>query len=436
MRIDEKSLLNDNDDSLISYLEQPTGAEKPKKRQTYIFGRGKKKLKNRSRSKSGLLNRKKSRRAKKKKVRAMIYADKSVKKILSPASSEDDDASDINLSKDFELPKSTRRRAKKPDFKKPLTPIVADEARNRTKKKEVKSLKRSKSSRPTFKKARVNVTATPNSKLKALKKETVQGGFEKKKHFKQKKRMKYQKPQKKEQKKKEQKKEQRKEGVNRSRSRMRKRDKSTNNDKKNALKRKNSKINFGNKRRKSRSPINKKKKIVDDLDKSLDKEDLFSKLNELTQMNREYQRIKDVATPNSSRGSSVSANQKKREKKKAEDFLKDQLAKIKKKKKSYIDIDYDRLLNPKHKKKATEIRSECTFQPLLSKKSLDMASKLGNAKRRLYSKRNINAQNNAVMKENEPNFQPKINQKSKFIDMKKGGGRYERHERLNKLVIF
>lgn len=46
MKIEEKSLLNDNDDSLLTYLEQPgETTPKPGNKQTYIFGRGKKKVK-------------------------------------------------------------------------------------------------------------------------------------------------------------------------------------------------------------------------------------------------------------------------------------------------------------------------------------------------------------------------------------------------------
>jgi hypothetical protein len=166
-----------------------------------------------------------------------------------------------------------------------------------------------------------------------------------------------------------------------------------------------------------------------------DNDDLFSKLTELTKMNRNIEKAEKEL--------SVSESEEDSENEKDDDsnsgalkFLQNQVSKIKKKKKEKRKIDLDRLLNPKHKKKATELRNECTFQPLLSKKSLNLASKLGDAKERLYSKRAISYSRTPVKENEEDKFQPRINQKSKFLDKKKVGSKLERHERLNKIVKY
>jgi hypothetical protein len=74
-------------------------------------------------------------------------------------------------------------------------------------------------------------------------------------------------------------------------------------------------------------------------------------------------------------------------------------------------------MNPKHKKKPAELKTECTFQPMLSKKSLNLASKLGNTKERLYTKKSINYSRTPEKYVNKENtFTPKIGAKSKYID--------------------
>lgn len=467
MRLEEKNILNENDDSLLTYLDQSTVNSKnqQQEKKPYMFGRAKNRSKSRLRSKSGIFDKKgKGGKVSKKRVRALIYGDKKVTKKEEleenvddiESADEEDSGSDINLSKDFEIPKSARSRLTRiPNKKKVLVPLndtaKVKNSPSKTKKKEVKQLKRSKSSRPTFKRTRGNVTPQPNTKLKALRDETVRGGMgsrreDDKKNMKNKS-VKYKKPdlsQNKLDKK-----------TNRDKS---KRPKNTVNEKK-LKKEKSQKViqqrkpkekkdkpvskSPIRKRTKSRKPI--KEEIIEknnEMDTSLDKEDLFSKLNELTQMSKEYYRVKNSPKAQNSSPNSSYSPEKDREsfkkarndKKNAEDFLKSKLTKIRDNKKSHLDIDYDRLLNPKHKKKTSELRSECTFQPLLSKKSLELASKLGDVKNRLYSKRSISKQNKSVNEEIDNNFKPKINEKSKYIDMKKGGHKHQRHERLNKIV--
>ena len=181
--------------------------------------------------------------------------------------------------------------------------------------------------------------------------------------------------------------------------------------------------------------------------KFFDEEDLFSKLNALTKMNSNMDKVKNSGLDDDSglgyssgepEDGNVSRNQKRRQKtKNPTNFLENKLNEMKQKRRNQQQrkIDYDRLLNPKHAKKATDLKNECTFQPMLSKKSLDLASKLGDTKSRLYSKRSINYTNKAGEEsEKSKKFTPKINEKSKYLDEKKGGQKLSRFERLNQMV--
>lgn len=130
----------------------------------------------------------------------------------------------------------------------------------------------------------------------------------------------------------------------------------------------------------------------------------------------------------------IQSKKERRKQQSNKSFIEQQLQQFKEQRKKKIkpsEINYDRLLNPKHKKKPSELKSECTFQPMLSKKSLNLANKLGDVKDRLYNKKSINYSRNQEKYANKENtFTPKISAKSKYIDEKKGGHALTRHERL------
>ena len=240
-----------------------------------------------------------------------------------------------------------------------------------------------------------------------------------------------------------------------------------------------------------KSNINSKRKYSDD---SLDKDDLFSRLNQYTNYNNEMQKLKSINDKDLSNNLDEDLNEKKmilrdstlyntnsiaeksllnnnmKEKKKkiqpkidtglrkfnknfdtyqnnkenfepgscsrnnAEVFLADKIKKFKKKKK----FNLDRLMNPKHKKKTTEIKNECTFQPMLSRRSLTIASKSVSKKinQKRYS-RSPTPKAKAIQEykefqSNTPTFKPKINSKSKYLDSKNHKNIKNRINRLEK----
>lgn len=243
-----------------------------------------------------------------------------------------------------------------------------------------------------------------------------------------------------------------------------------------------------NKSKKNIKPADPKKKkkikktrkndLIDD--DMFNNDDLFAKLNQLTKLNKkiEHQSLidnglideekedllenpsielsdvdseqSDISIPEveaieNNLRSKLDANKNRRKvrdcgKKKdnGKSFIENQLQQFKEQRRRKIkpsEIDFDRLMNPKHKKKPAELKSECTFQPMLSKKSLNLANKLGNAKERLYHQKSINYSRTPekyVDKENT--FAPKIGAKSKYLDQKKGGHALRRHERLLQMV--
>lgn len=164
---------------------------------------------------------------------------------------------------------------------------------------------------------RTNVTSQPNSKLKALRKETVRGGIDKKKHIPEKpkqKSMKYTKPEIKNKTQKIEEERPKSKFGRRSRTPIRAEKEKSAVNKQASKKIKNNK--------KSKSPIRSVKNKNDDLDMSLDKEDLFSKLNELTQMNKEHERLKNTKSEAKLAVSPTpSPRKEKREKKKLRNFL-------------------------------------------------------------------------------------------------------------------
>ena len=157
-----------------------------------------------------------------------------------------------------------------------------------------------------------------------------------------------------------------------------------------------------------------------------DKDDLFSKLNVLAKTKESFNKL------NTSENDPREADDLPNTEANPTNFLKKKIIQIKEKRTK--KIDYDRLLNPKHVKKASNLKNECTFQPMLSKKSLDLASKLGDAKSRLYSKKSINYNSKIGLEDESQKFQPKINQRSKFLDQRKGSQKMKRFEKLNKMV--
>ena len=222
----------------------------------------------------------------------------------------------------------------------------------------------------------------------------------------------------------------------------------------------------------------KKQSLIDD--NMFNNDDLFAKLNQLTKLNKKIEKQGliedglidpednltenelsiseeesdhgqisedsenfDVHIPNSTAierklKKKISSKNRKNDRKirqqSNKSFIEQQLQQFKEKRRRKIkpsEIDYDRLMNPKHKKKPAELKTECTFQPMLSKKSLNLASKLGNTKERLYTKKSINYSRTPEKYVNKENtFTPKIGAKSKYIDQKKGGHALNRHERL------
>lgn len=455
MRIEEKSLFNDRDESLLSYLEKPSNPTKSITKNQYMFGRGKRdksrvngRSKSRPRKKSRLLNKKsKGGKVSKKKVRALVYADQTPTKVEKQRQVEDEDdedfSDDIDLSRDFSLPKSTRRMDKSKGSSRILTPILLkNDDNSRTKKKPVKQLKRSKSSRRTFKKPKGGANSRGKSRIRERERKKKVADQKVKQQKAKKKVMKYRKPKPKSNSIAVPKNVEPKKRMSKSRSGILK----NKNSRGTARGKKDSKMSrsyLGN--MKSRTPRRKEKPKNEELDNSLDKDDLFSKLNELTKFNKEYDRVIQMSHSNSpiskkenikpENGSRQETKVNKKQKK-AEEFLKNKMSQMKRRKKKHVEIDYDRLLNPKYKKKASELKDECTFQPLLSKKSMDLAAKMGSAKKRLYNKKTPNNTKKPPIDDNLSSFRPKINQKSKFIDMKKGGYKHQRHERLNKLVRY
>ena len=73
----------------------------------------------------------------------------------------------------------------------------------------------------------------------------------------------------------------------------------------------------------------------------------------------------------------------------------------------------------------------------MSKKSLQIASRLGDTQDRLQNKKSINYSRNLDKSaEKENTFVPKIGAKSKYIDEKKGREGLTRHERLLQMVFL
>lgn len=134
----------------------------------------------------------------------------------------------------------------------------------------------------------------------------------------------------------------------------------------------------------------------------------------------------------------VATNKNKQQKNNS--FIEKQLQEFKEQRQRKIrpsEIDFDRHFNSKHKKKTTELKSECTFQPMLSKKSLNMADKLGEVSERLYNKKSLNYSKTPEKSANKENtFAPKISAKSVYLDQKKAGYGLTRHERLLQMVLI
>ena len=119
-----------------------------------------------------------------------------------------------------------------------------------------------------------------------------------------------------------------------------------------------------------------------------------------------------------------------------EEFLAGKVFVHKEKQQVKKTVDLDRLLNPPHKKKASNIDNKCTFQPMLSKNSLDIAAKMGDAKSRLYGKSKGSATRKKTDLEPDYCFQPQINDRSKFLDKKSSMNKISRFQRLEIMVRF
>jgi len=184
-------------------------------------------------------------------------------------------------------------------------------------------------------------------------------------------------------------------------------------------------------------------KFSKQVDDDFEGDDLFSKLNAYSKYCDEAKRLREPSSPQkdlafNQRGNGrIESNANEQQEFEAEEFLLQKVNKIRQVRRSNIEIDYARLVNPSHRKKPTELRNECTFQPMLSKNSLDLASKLGDAKSRLYTQKSINkSKRQSIEVDSDKSFQPRINERSKYLDKKNGHDRYLRHERLGIMVPF
>lgn len=131
----------------------------------------------------------------------------------------------------------------------------------------------------------------------------------------------------------------------------------------------------------------------------------------------------------------------------AEEFLKLQINNFKEQNKenlpparrSLSKPDLAKVSQPKHKKQKVEIPEQCSFQPMLSRKSLILAEKMGYDKERLWQSRTpkkdgYDSKNqNSEMVVNAETFQPRICGKSKAIEENKHRAQLPRHEVLHRM---
>ncbi len=129
----------------------------------------------------------------------------------------------------------------------------------------------------------------------------------------------------------------------------------------------------------------------DDLSKSKDKlksnvtdykpdtKDLFQRLNEYTKFKENVNILNQPEPPKKEKPIEIPTTAVDQAKERAEHFLKKQIDNFKDKKKPVSqtsDVDLQKVVQPRHKKQAVEIKDQCSFQPLLAKKSMQIIDKI------------------------------------------------------------
>lgn len=167
--------------------------------------------------------------------------------------------------------------------------------------------------------------------------------------------------------------------------------------------------------------------------------DLFSRLNEYSKFKENCDKLCQPELDDSLMGPRPVPNKNQsKDKAKAEEFLKKQITDFKenspRKKRSAVQssIDLQRVSQPRFKKQAVQIANECSFQPMLSKKSLAIVQKNGYSKDNLYQSRT--PKKNEDDADESDAYRPKLCQKSMHIDQAKRRLEMPRFEVLGRMV--
>lgn len=168
--------------------------------------------------------------------------------------------------------------------------------------------------------------------------------------------------------------------------------------------------------------------------------DLFSRLNDYSKFKENCEKLCQSEEEEESIIFIQQKNKKNQSKEKAnaEEFLKKQIIEFKenspKKKRTpaQSSIDLQRVSQPRLKKQAVQIANECSFQPMLSKKSLAIVQKNGYSRDNLYQSRT--PKKAEPDQEESESYKPKLCQKSKYIDQVKRRLEMPRHEMLSRMV--